>query len=501
MKLKIGPRMIAGFSIMSVLLIAVGAFTIIYINRLQESTSRILSENVSSLKAAEELEIALLDMKGLTGYYLVDGDESWLKTFDEKRLSYLQWLEEARTGALTPDEKKIIKEIETLFNAYGNYQKQVITFYEKGNKKQAQNILVGEMRATFLLIYEKCEEYLSINERLMQDAMQHIENENQTAQEIMYGIAGIGILLGIFLGIILTRSITHPIYELVLKVKGATEKDLTETVDIANETELDHLDRHVRDLIDRTYEINQDLEQSRKKLMQTEKLAALGQISAGVAHEIYNPLAAIKMLLFSLRKELDLDAQKTKDFDVITAEINRMERFVQNFLEFSRPHHPDKSRVNVEEILDQTLSLLASQLSNGKIEVDKDLSIPDLPVYADGEQLQQVLVNIILNAIQAMPGGGKLTIHAGMNDSVTKPDQLFQISIHDTGKGIAPEILKTIFDPFVTTRSKGFGLGLSIAYQIIKNHGGWIEAINNPGPGRGATFKINLPLQEGNHHV
>lgn len=494
MKLKIGPRMVAGFLIMSALLIAVGILTIIYINRLQESTSRILEENVSNLKAAEELEIALLDMKGLTSYYLLDGDENWLKIFDEKRQSYINWLEKARRGARTPEEKRIIREIESLFPVYENYQEQVIGLYKAGFPGQAQNILSGDMRSTFLLIYEKCEEYLAINERLMWEARQHIEMENETASKIMYAIGGIGILLGIFLGIILARSITHPLYELVLKVKGATEKDLIEKVDIADETELDHLDRHVRDLIDRTYEINKDLEQSRKKLMQAEKLAALGQISAGIAHEIYNPLAAIKMLLFSLRNELTLDSQKEKDFEVITGEIARMERFIQNFLLFARPREPVKSPLNVLEVIDNTLALLSPQLMNGKIDIERNFSTPLPAIHADGEQLQQVLVNIILNAIQAMPNGGKMMIRVCIN----KADQSgsLQISVHDTGRGVPPQILKNIFDPFVTTRSKGSGLGLSIAYQIIKNHGGWIEAVNNPD--KGATFRINLPLQGDN---
>lgn len=495
MKLRIGPRMVAGFLFMSFLLIITGIFAIVYLNRVQESSSRILAENVSSLKAAEELEIALLDMKGLTGYFLLDGNENWLTNFAEKNESFDKWFSEAQKGALTPEEKKIIREIETLFAAYIKYHTGVVTLFRQGRQEQAHAVLTGEMRSTFLLIYEKCEEYLSLNEKLMLDANHLIEAENRTARYIIYGVASIGILVGIFLGILLARSITKPIYELVLKVKGASNGELFEKVDIENETELDHLDRHVRDLIDKTYEVNRDLEQSRKRLIQSEKLAALGQLAAGIAHEIYNPLTAIKMLLFSLQQGLSLDAQKTKDLEVITKEIGRMERFIQNFLQFARPHESYKSSLNINDLIRNTLALLAPQISSSQIQIEEDLlsSIPQ--IYADSEQLQQILVNIILNSLQAMPEGGKLKIETCLNHkSHPGSKQSLQIIIRDTGKGIPREVLKNMFDPFVTTKSKGVGLGLSISYQIAKQHGGWIEGVNNPG--KGATFIINLPLQK-----
>ena len=493
MKLRIGPRMIAGFLIMSGLLLLAGFFTIRYMNYLQENTSKILAENVSSLKAAEELEIALLDMKGLTSYYLLDGDEHWLEEFEEKRASYIGWYKKAQADALTPEEKEIIREIETLYNTYINYQGQVVKLYREGLRQQAYQILVGEMRSTFLLIYNKCEEFLSVNEDLINYAGHQIEAENQTARKIVYGIAAIGLFMGLLLGVVLSRSITHPLYELVLKVKGATENELVEKVDIENETELDHLDRHVRLLIDKVYETNKEVEQSRRMLMQSEKLAAIGQIAAGVAHEIYNPLAAIKMLLFSLQKELSLDSRESEDFEVITKEVARMERFIQNFLEFARPQVPEKSLIDLNDTVEKTLSLLSPQLADSAVRVEKNLLVSPPPVYADNEQVQQVLVNVILNAIQAMPGGGAVKIESKTRKYPAQSGGSFSISISDTGAGIPPQVLKTLFDPFVTTKSSGTGLGLSIAYQIMKNHDGWIEAANNPD--KGAAFTIVFPLK------
>ncbi|MCA9017506.1 MAG: MCP four helix bundle domain-containing protein, partial [Planctomycetaceae bacterium] len=333
MRLRIGSRMMGGFLLMSILLIVVGIVAILYLDRLQNSSSRILTENVASLKAAEELEIALLDMKGLTGYYLLDGNPRWLTIFEEKRRNCLHWLQEAQEGAFTVQEKQIVAEIAALLQTYLKYQLQTVAAYDREDRQLAYRLLSQEMLSTFLLIYDKCEEFLAINESLMLGASRRIEDENRTARRIMYGVGGIGLLLGVFLGILLARSVTLPIYELVLKVRGATRGELVEKVDIVNETELDHLNRHVRGLIDKIYDTNRDLEESRRMLLQSEKLAALGQVAAGLAHEIHNPLAAIKMLLFSVRQEVQATPQIEKDFEVMTREIARMERFIQNFLQ------------------------------------------------------------------------------------------------------------------------------------------------------------------------
>lgn len=490
MKLRLRPRMVAGFLGMSSLLIIVGLLAIFYTDRMQRDTSRMLAENVSNLKCAEELEIALLDMKGLTANYLLDGQQSWLDIFSEKESAFTKWLHLAKTRTYRDEERHILTEIEKLFAQYLNYQKKVINFNRIGNSQRAQEILLGDLRAIFNKIFDHCEEFLFLNEKMISMTSKKIENDNRAINRMMIGISLFGIVIGLGMGIFMARGITHSIYELVLKVRGATDQEIVEKVNIANETELEHLDKHIRRLIDRVHLVNQDLERSQLMLIRAEKLAALGRMAAGLAHEIRNPLTAIKMLIFTLQNEAQKDSLIYKDYSVILKEIRRMESFMQNFLNFARPPEPNFKVIDVHEILKQALDLMASQFKTGKIELIQKLMAKDPMVYADQEQLHIVFVNIILNAIQSIGDAGTVKIET---IQLQKKDELkpyFQISISDTGSGIPESILNSIFDPFVTNKEGGSGLGLSIASQIINKHGGWIEAFNNPD--QGATFVITL---------
>jgi len=483
---------------MSVLLLCVGIFAIIYTNRMQQKTIDILEQNVSSQKAAEELEIAFFDMKGWTANYLIDGQQIWLEVFSEKQESFLNWFENARKISHTTKEDDILNQIERLYGNYLTYQKKVIWHKKQGNQQQAQEILTNEMRTTFDIIYEKCEELLFTNEKMMYHTSYLIDRDNHRFNRIMYGVGILGVLLGLTLGMLLARNISHSIYELVLNVKGATDGEIVEKVEIAEETELEDLGHHIRKLVDKVHEVNKDLEHSRQMLIRSEKLAALGQMSAGLAHEIRNPLTAIKMLIFSLQKEATKDTKRVKDYQVILKEIERMENFLQNFLDFARPPTPNFDILKIDEVVKQATHLLSPQLTTGKVHLTQKLTVPNITVYGDEEQLQQVLVNIILNSIQSMPSGGELFITTTDKSDLLQSNNTVQVLISDKGSGIPPEIMDTIFDPFVTGKDSGTGLGLSIAYQIIRNHNGWIEANNNVDSG--ATFKVYLPIkQEMNH--
>jgi signal transduction histidine kinase len=223
-----------------------------------------------------------------------------------------------------------------------------------------------------------------------------------------------------------------------------------------------------------------------EKLIQSSKLAALGQLSAGIAHELRNPLTSIKILINSLVGRIGPNESIKEDIEVIESEIERMNGIIKQFLDFSRPGYLCLSKTNINEIVKETLNLVAYELKDQNISITKSFDY-ELPIIsADGERLKQVFLNIILNARQAMPEGGKLLV------KTLREDNYAIISIKDTGKGIPEDIRHKLFEPFFTTREEGLGLGLPISKRIIDNHKGAIEI--NSALGKGTSAVVKLPI-------
>ncbi|MDZ7362275.1 MAG: ATP-binding protein [candidate division KSB1 bacterium] len=494
MKLRLGPKMFGGFLAMGVLLLAGGLVTILYTYRMQDVTARLLSDNVSSLKAAQELEVALFRMRGLTSNYLLSADPSWLFNLEERKRESKDWMERARQTARTGKEKAILQTISSLFLEYEQNLNTVVKLSHEGKTQEAKTLLLRNSREVFEKIYQQCEAFVAVNEDYMYATEEKVRHTNGLVRAGMYGLGLGGVLLGGIFGWMISRSIVNPIYELVLKVRDVTGDEFVERVDVSSVTEIEELDRHVHALINRINRAMADLEKNRKLLARSEKMAALGKVAASVAHEIRNPLTAIKMLIYSLREELTTDDEKRKDLAVVLKEIDRLERFVQNFLQFARPPDPILTATNVRETVHDTLTLLAPRLQQNRIEVNEVHRSDHQNILADADQVKQVVMNLILNAIEEMPNGGRLTTET-LRTRATGGDgekEWLQIRISDTGKGIPAELLDSIFDPFVSGRKNGIGLGLSVAYQIATRHQGWIEATNNKNGG--ATFTVCLPV-------
>ena len=231
---------------------------------------------------------------------------------------------------------------------------------------------------------------------------------------------------------------------------------------------------------------HQELEQAQSQLIRTEKLASLGQLAAGVAHEINNPLGTITIYSHILLKGMDKDDPRREDVELIVNESNRAKEIVQGLLSFARETKLRPGPVNVNDLLEDVLGLVANQSLFHNIKIRKSL-FQDLPtIVADETQLKQVFLNIILNAAQAMEGNGKLSITTGPER------QQIKVKIRDTGPGIPPEVVKNIFSPFFTTKEKGTGLGLAISYGIIERHKGKIDV--ETALGKGSTFIVSLPI-------
>ena len=495
MRLRISSKMFAGFLMMMGIVLIGGALTILFTYRLQSMTTQLLVENVSNLKAARELEVALFRMRGLTFNYIVDREPRRITSLEKRQEEFLSWLKEAKENTRSEKEQELLQSISSLFDNFEKNLNEAQKLNAQSKTEQAKSILLRTSRELFDAIYEKCEIFVSINENAMFAAEDTLNRMNSTVRKSIYGLIIGGMILGVSLGLVISRSIINPIYELVLKVRGAAGKEFVERIDLAEGTELEELDQLIHALINRINTAMSDLERNRQLLAQSEKLASLGKISASVAHEIRNPLTSIKMLIYSLREELKHDKEKKNDLEVIIREIDRMDRVVKNFLQFARPPEPNFEPTDINLTIHEMLELLEPRLKQNHITLAESYQTDLSKIPADADQLKQVILNLVLNAIDAMPDGGQLKIET-LHIQNKENNNLVEIKISDTGSGIPGQLKETIFDPFVSGREAGIGLGLSIAHQIVQQHDGWIDVQENPNGGMIFTFALPIQRKE-----
>jgi two-component system, NtrC family, sensor kinase len=229
------------------------------------------------------------------------------------------------------------------------------------------------------------------------------------------------------------------------------------------------------------------IEESQSALIQAEKLATAGRMTASIAHEINNPLQAVQNCLhLAARNDLPADMRQ-KYIEMTQSELERLMNTVQQMLEFYKPNI-DREKVNVIDVLDTVLTLLATQLHSREIRVTTAWASGVSEIIAVSSQIQQVFINLILNAFDAMPNGGEIII------SVRQEKEEIEIYFQDTGLGVHEDLRATIFEPFTSTKEKGTGLGLSVSYGIIVSHGGNLELLSDRKPG--ACFRVTLPVSE-----
>jgi signal transduction histidine kinase len=240
--------------------------------------------------------------------------------------------------------------------------------------------------------------------------------------------------------------------------------------------------------------LHERLNESQAVIARQEKLASLGVLAAGVAHEIRNPLTAIKFRLFSLRRTLPEAYAADEDLGVIAGELTRLERIVRDFLQFARPSDPAMVRLPAGRLLEEVGELLGAELEAARVRLVLE-PFEEAWIRADAQQMKQVLINLVRNAAESIEPPGSVTLRvqhgSGSAGAGGGAGRSVVFSVRDTGRGIPPEVERRLFDPFFSTKEGGTGLGLSIASRIVEKHGGtlrYVTAMN-----RGTTFEIVLP--------
>ncbi len=448
----------------------------------------IVERHIPMYQAAEALETSLLNQKGYLSYYLLDNNPEWLRQLADFKLNFERQLARAKPLVTKDWEKEALAGIESGYKTYIAAKDRVLALYEKGDPG-AGAALHREVRANFFKIYALCETFKTAHKKAIDLT---VENSHAYARNLRYmGLLAIVtvVLLSLLINYIFTRHILEPIRKLAAEADHSGEGRVSGN-------ELAALKSSVHGLIENAEQTHAELVRSRESLMQSEKMALVGQLAAGTAHSIRNPLTSIKMRLFSLGRSKQLSQDQQENISVISSEIGHINKILENFLEFSRPPKLTMKAQSPSQVLDNTLRLLEQRLKSYGVTVQLVRSKPLACAMLDADQLKEALANIIINACEAMEKGGRITISETMNTINTDTDTAV-IRIQDTGPGIPSAIQDKIFNPFFTTKEEGTGLGLSICFNIISEHGGCLMLDSQEG--QGACFTITLPAGEDLH--
>lgn len=480
------------WSLVTIAIILAGGFLIIsYIYRIQDETTALMDQNVRSAKTAKELTLSLYDIRAASLTYLFDRSPERIAILQQKQTDFVLLLQKAKESANTEEEQLLIQQISALFSNYQQTLTNALELHKMGRIAQPNKLIVHASQDLINTIEEKTNTFIAKNESAQAEYEASIDKNENIIRSAMYALGFGGIILGIVLGWMVARILLNPIYKLVLKVRDAAGSEVVEHIKMSPGKELEELDLHINRLIGRINQAHEDLRRNRELLERSSKLAAIGKIAPALAHEIRNPLTAIKMLIYAMMQEPDISKDKLHDLEIITHEINRVEGFLQNFLKYARPAKPQMQIVTIVPVIQETLQLMQPRFRQNNITLIENHEQENLRIKADPDMIKQVVMNLVLNAVESMGQEGELRFSTQVK--AEDPDnRFFQVIICDSGPGIPDDILDSLFDPFVKGKDQGIGLGLSISQRIAELHHGWISASNNQG--KGATFTVNLPL-------
>jgi two-component system, NtrC family, sensor histidine kinase HydH len=432
------------------LTVAVG----VYLNAERARTAAALGENLGSRRAAAGLEETLTDLLALRSQGVTD-----VQPLHERAAALLS---EIQLYADKEDERDSARRIEKSFNRYLQIQDP--------------GLATAQLR----------DETLPASRRLREFNTQQVldsDRAHQVSLELLawgfVAVGSLGSVAGLLLGYGLARGLRRAVDSLLVQVQGASDLLGQELATVR----VDPAGPGIENLVERVGEVVRVLQQREREVRRAERLAAVGQLAAGVAHEIRNPLTSVQLLVQTARKD-PAAALDSNDLALIDSELGRIEESLRIFLDYARPSKPLRESCDLAIIVRDTLNLTRTRAEQQQIEVRFAAPGPVM-LFADPRQLRQVAMNLVLNALDAMPQRGSLEVAA-----VSSEDQV-QLVVTDSGKGIPPEILPRLFEPFATDKETGLGLGLVVSKRIVEDHGGTIAGINRPCGG--AQFTVRLP--------
>jgi two-component system sensor histidine kinase HydH len=467
--------------------LAVSGSTNFYLQWLDDSYQQVFDENIASMHAASimQQEVWQLHAEILAKW---DRDVDWserLDAFDEETQSSLDTLLKRATTNRERDAAAMIAKLAgDYLSAAHNVQKPESRRSTRGLAHQDQLFgLAAKMS-------DQADVIRQINDDLLRA---HNSRRTRISQAVMWA-RGLAITLVPALGIVLGWWTAARVQKTVARIQVTLHDPLLSTpgnlgtVQVRGGNELASIQQQVELVVDRLRRTGNDLQAARQEVLRSERLAAIGGLAAGVAHELRNPLTSVKLLLQHAGSRGGNAIVEGKKLALILEEIERMETTIQGLLDFSRPAQPHRKLHDVRETVERAMHLIEGRAQRQHVSTELDLGDKPLLIDGDPQQLQQVFINLMINAVEAMPRGGDLRVMAKKHEF----RRTVAVQIFDTGDGIPSELLGRLFEPFATAKERGTGLGLAVSRRILEEHDGFIDV--HPQTPRGTMFEVTLRL-------
>lgn len=525
----------------SLLLLCLGVGAAWWVDKTQSDNSQLIGREVHGVVAAQDLYTKMREFRRNLDLFLRTHNVSEFDKIQAQRNETQELLNQAKRSARTPTEQQLIEIVERGYNHFYSEYQRIRSIEFKQHQEEPLSQLVDQILTKEVL--EPAEEFVEYNRHVIETSNQALK---ATANRIRIGFIMLGLcgaLAGLALGVGVAFKLRRKMIELHVSVQGVAGR-LTEVlgpVTLSEGTTMQELQLSLQAMEQHIADVVRRLQKQESEILRREQLASLGQMAAGMAHELRNPLMPMKMLVQAeMQKGDNGPGLRGRSLQVVNEEIEKLETSIQAFLDFARPPQLEQTTFDMRDLCERTLELVSARAAQQDVRLLRHWPDHPIRVHADSGQVRQVILNLVLNSLDAMPNGGSVELRvetqsgtrdpqaAGSHDEQLKElalvepgvtvktlsdDRDFErartrislppkpsqvegdwcvVTVRDTGIGMPDDLVDRIFEPFVTTKETGHGLGLSTCRRIMQAHGGTIAAINLPEGGASVTFRVRL---------
>ena len=461
---------------------------------------------------------AFLYQKGFVAEYLLTGNRAWLAELESNRPAFESWLGRMHGKVGGADSERLLDQIQTEYIAYDRARRAAVALYDAGQPAEAKAALL-QNHAQAQRLRDLFAEFGRVARREAETTLSGAERSVRRLADVLVGTSIAGAIASLLVGFLWARQITKPITELEVQVESAAERTRIHLG--PGRAGLETLGEQVSAIVEKLEETDAALYEHRRRLIQSEKLSAVGELAAKLAHEVLNPLAGMKAAVQLLQRQgaaapgggslasAELGAaQRSPAWEgagappgfphrivetarALDREISRVEGLVRRLMNYARPLAPRFELATAGQLMDAALDAAGPALNRLGVRVERREE-PDLPpLEVDPQLITQALVNLIVNGAEASPSGGVVEVEAARASNLGRDE--VALRVRDRGAGLAPEQARDLFKPFFTTKPEGHGLGLAVSQNILLEHGGRIVAANRP-DAPGALFELQIPV-------